>query len=305
MIVDVLFEPVNGVGDKLCDIIGAMVLCDVLDKSLHVNLNTTPIEYMVGKRLYDSSLFNIKGITIANNDQTIISRSKLLSVNPSVSLSPVAVYDYLKNKHVSPYPGMYKEIDESTVTFKSILELYKKKASDITPSDDINKNIPLGIENAIGVHVRKSDKVLENRDVSIEVNQAEHEILIEHLIRDLKKEDNNLFFVTSENKEWKETIKKMIGDNAQFIEYDVPSEDKDGYHAVLDMFTLSRCKKIYQGGVRYSTFSLVSSLIGNIELVNYAHTINDYDKCIIQLWDFSKDSPNRIQTKFKIEPEFV
>ena len=49
------------------------------------------------------------------------------------------------------------------------------------------------------------------------------------------------------------------------------------------MFCLSKCKEILQG-VKYSTFSILSSILGNGKLRNYAHFTNTYNICLIHTW---------------------
>jgi len=49
------------------------------------------------------------------------------------------------------------------------------------------------------------------------------------------------------------------------------------------MFCLSKCKEILQG-VKYSTFSILASLLGNHKLRNYAKYTNHYDVCLIHSW---------------------
>ena len=34
----------------------------------------------------------------------------------------------------------------------------------------------------------------------------------------------------------------------------------------------------------YSTFSILSALIGNVPIVNYSHLLDDYDNCWIHVW---------------------
>jgi hypothetical protein len=49
------------------------------------------------------------------------------------------------------------------------------------------------------------------------------------------------------------------------------------------MFCLSKCKEILQG-VKYSTFSILASLLGNNKLRNYSKYTNSYDVCLIHTW---------------------
>ena len=50
------------------------------------------------------------------------------------------------------------------------------------------------------------------------------------------------------------------------------------------MFSLSRCKVIIQG-VKYSTFSILASLLGNNKLINYSSICESHDTCLIHTWN--------------------
>jgi hypothetical protein len=52
------------------------------------------------------------------------------------------------------------------------------------------------------------------------------------------------------------------------------------------MFCLSKCKEILQG-VKYSTFSILASLLGNNKLRNYSNNTDSYDVCLIHSWSSS------------------
>jgi len=280
---DILFCPFNGLGDKFLDIIGACVLCDLLNKKLHINLNTNNQNFVFGSGRYDASLFNINNISISNNND-VKYNNILISENPSVSLSPIKIFNYLNNEK------------KMNISYETILHKFRENARNIKPSVDIEKYIPKDIHNAYGIHLRATDKIFTNKgDARHETEAYAHNIIITNLLNDITNiiinEDKPMFFLASEDKQWKENIKTKIinigntcNKNIIFINY---SEDSlsniEGFHSVLDLFSLSRCKRIYQG-IKYSTYSILASLIGNIELVNYANHINGYDMCIIHIW---------------------
>ena len=49
------------------------------------------------------------------------------------------------------------------------------------------------------------------------------------------------------------------------------------------MFCLSKCKDILQG-VKYSSFSILSSLLGNNKIRNYSNYTNHYNLCLHHAW---------------------
>ena len=55
------------------------------------------------------------------------------------------------------------------------------------------------------------------------------------------------------------------------INYENP-DNINNYAAVLDLFCLSKCKKIYQGD-KSSNYSNIAAIIGNNKLMNYSHLL--------------------------------
>ena len=74
-------------------------------------------------------------------------------------------------------------------------------------------------------------------------------------------------------------IDYFIFNNYNYDTYDT----YDNYNAILDLFCLSKCKKIYQD-VKYSTFSTIAAIIGNNELINYSYLLEDHKYCLIHLY---------------------
>ena len=60
-------------------------------------------------------------------------------------------------------------------------------------------------------------------------------------------------------------------------------EDRNS-NSVLDMFCLSKCKLILQG-VKYSSFSMIASILGARKLVNYSHLLESRDICLLPSWN--------------------
>ena len=100
-----------------------------------------------------------------------------------------------------------------------------------------------------------------------------------------------LKFVVSEDNNWKLEIKNLISNisnnnNKQIKILDIDYDNKNNYcnyNSVLDMFCLSKCKEILQG-VKYSTFSMLSSLLGNNKIRNYSKYTDSYYVCLIHNW---------------------
>ena len=61
------------------------------------------------------------------------------------------------------------------------------------------------------------------------------------------------------------------------------------------MFCLSKCKEILQG-VKYSTFSILASILGNGKLRNYSNYTNSYNICLIHSWSSVIEINNKKNT---------
>ena len=266
----------NGLGDKLLDVIGFYVICKYLNYIPNIELNSIIREYDWGNNNYDTRLFNFNDLIKINNSQCPYF---INSPCPSSSLCPYKVYIFLKN--ILP-----------EITFEEISSCYKIYSKEIIkPSEVIISKIPYNIENAYGIHLRKSDKV-KNGDIRHENTIDEFQIITDKLLVNIKNiilnEDEPVFLVVSEDEKWKNEIKNIINNTTnkkiQIIDIDYTNENNyDNYKSVLDMFCLSKCKNILQG-VKYSTFSILASILGNCKLINYSHYLNNHNICLIHTW---------------------
>jgi hypothetical protein len=267
----------GGLGDKLLELIGSAVLCKYKNFNLNVifNLNTHHFDW--GINVYDERLFNfnIDNVTFIKHKPCIY--SELITVC-STDISPYNLQLFLQNA----------SLEELSTYYKSI-------ATKIKPSNVIQKDIPNGLSESYGIHLRKTDKVLSAPELCHENTFQEFDIITEKLLKDVYKiimnEPTPSFLLVSEDLNWKDEIYKKISEisvelnkpiNLISISYD-ESNNMIGYHSVLDMFCLSMCKKILQG-VKVSTFSTVAALIGGVPIVNYSHLLDNYDTCFIHVW---------------------
>lgn len=272
----------NGLGDKLLDLIGFYVICKCLDYQPNVSFNNDVVDFPWGNNNYDIELFTFNDFTVTNDYDDC--HYYVHSPNPSSSLCPYNVYTFLK-------PLLPK------ITFEEISQLYNVYSKEIIkPSDIILSKIPNNIERAYGIHLRKSDKVGKNVDIRHENLIDEFSIITNQLlftVRDIiVAEDYPTFIIVSEDDEWKNEIKEIIhrisvrnNKKIQILEIDYTNEnDYANYKSVLDMFCLSKCKEILQG-VKYSTFSILASLLGHCKLRNYSTHLNSNNLCLIYSWN--------------------
>jgi hypothetical protein len=279
----------NGLGDQLLDVVGFFIIC----KYLNYKPNITFSDSGWGK--YDMQLFNFSDVEFSNKN----CKFYLTSPNPSASLSPYKVYIYLKDF----VPELtFEQISNDFV-------LYSKNI--IKPSGIITSNIPNGIEKAHGIHLRKSDKINNCGDIRHFSSTNEFEIMTAKLLEDVTNiisiENEPTFLIVSEDNNWKLEISNIINNIAdtnnkkiKMLKIDYTNENNySNYRSVLDMFCLSKCKEILQG-VKYSTFSLLASLLGNLKLRNYSHYTESYDFCLIHVWSSLLEVNNK-KTIFDIE----
>jgi hypothetical protein len=270
---------VNGLGDKLLDLIGFFILCKYLNYIPQIRFEQSH-KFEWGNNHYDNRLFKFNQFIISNQPCPYYIKQS----SPSVSLCPYQVYEFISKFRPK-------------ISFEMISNdfiVYSKQL--IQPSNIILSNIPNGIENAYGIHLRKSDKINNNHNQHTIRHQntlSEFEIITNNLLNDIKQiiidENEPTFLIVSEDIEWKNEMTNRVLSLAndkpiQILEinYNTPTHYSN-YNSVLDMFCLSKCKEILQG-VKYSTFSILASLIGNRNLRNYSYLIPNYDICLIHNW---------------------
>lgn len=278
MATDVWFRCNNsGLGDRLLDTIGFYVICKYLNYNPYLKLNCAGTPQWGN---YDERLFVFTGLNTTQSQSQLY----IHSPNSSASLSPYKVYEYVKQF----LPN---------ITFEEIATEFSSAAKCIIkPSAVITKQIPANIENAVGVHLRKSDKVSETGNPHLCTKsdfQLIHSKLIDTIVEIIMTEDKPTFFVVSEDKAWRQEIQDLIANKivvpnrnkAIVLQADYTNDNYENFESVLDMFCLSKCKTILQG-VNFSAFSTVAALMGSNKLVNYSHHLNRYRymNCMIHLW---------------------
>ena len=273
----------NGLGDKMLDVISFCVLCKFLNYTPHVSLNSIIKNFVWGPDVYDNRLFIYNDIVLADSNKCDYF---VESPNPSLSSCPYNVYLFIK-----------KFLPD--ITFEDVSKEYETHAKHVMqPSVEIVSKFPKEIEDAYGVHLRKTDKVNVQPTQGVaglcENSPDEFKIIIDALIVDLKNivivENEPSFLFVSEDYEFREEIKTIIEvfaeenkKNIKIINIDYNTNDAFlNYISVMDMWCLSRCKQIFQG-VKYSTFSVLASLLGSCKIVNYADLLNN-DINLIDAW---------------------
>lgn len=268
------FVPRSGLGDQLLDTIGFLVICKIKCKTpvLEWCKNALLYEQPWGQANYSIDLFkfpeNVEFVDII--DKSI---PTFISINTGASFNIINLRNYL---------GM---------PASTIIEEYNTITRSILPG---NIKFTNDISKCIGIHLRRTDKI-KNKGDPIDIRHettleeySEVIIRLKECVRTMISNSGDYyvwFFVCSEDKEYKNqfmneliSITKMYNKSAKF--YNPIYNNLDGSEAVIDMFSLSKCHCILQG-IKYSTFSIIASIIGNNILYNFA---KHDDKSLLNLW---------------------
>jgi len=284
-----LINGYSGIGDRICDIVGPYIIAKYLGYKLNILFN--PI---IGNKhewgitnIYDIRLFDFdNNIKVFNNENDYNNNCKYyIKLNShAISSAPYNIYKFIKNYN-------------DNITFEEIINNWNNYANEIIkPSKIIQDNIPENLNNCFGIHLRKTDHIRNNSIYNgSSTRPDEFNIIINALFNDvcniILTEDNPSFLLTSEDNDWKEQFKNTLltfanNNNKTIVfinvKYDY-SNTYDNYNAILDLFCLSKCKKIFQG-VKNSTYSNSAAIIGNTEIINYSHKLVCYPNCLIQLY---------------------
>ena len=278
----------SGLGDRLCDIIGSYIIAKYLGYKLNIIFNPViGLKHAWGNtHIYDIRLFdfNDENIKIFNNQNDInLNYNYYIRINHhAISSSVYSIYKFIKN---------FKDI-----TIGEIIDNYYNYVNEIIkPSKLIQDNIPENLNNCYGIHLRKSDTIKPN-DNNHGATLEQYNIMINLLFNDIcniiLNENEPSFLLVSEDYEWKnyyknELVKFANNNNKKIniinLNYDY-SNIYDNYNDVLDLFCLSKCKKIFQC-CKHSTFSVCAAIIGNVEIINYSHIFESYKTYLIHLYN--------------------
>jgi len=272
----------SGLGDKMLDILGFYVICKFLNYNPKIKFNNSQYYFDWGISNFDLRLFDFHNIELVDNDENTPFYIK--AINSSSTMSPYKGYEFVS-----------KFLPElSYETFSSYYSEYAKDV--IRPSSIILEKIPHGLENSYGIHLRKSDKVNDNENLSHYISRTEFDIITQKIIEDItyiiQNEELPSFLIVSEDNNWKHEFKMIINKisaendktiNIIDIDYGI-GEFYMNYNGILDMFSLSKCKEILQG-VKYSTFSMTASLLGKNKIRNYSRYLPTKDISLVHSWN--------------------
>jgi hypothetical protein len=267
----------NGLGDRLLDVIGFVALCKKNGVRGSISWADHNHNFRWGPAIYDLDLLDFSELSeiveIKSKGSPIRAWDELFidNINQSATLSPF-------NIHV------HREKTDINKTVKDFIESAQK----IKVSEKIEKHIFKDLENYIGIHLRRTDKIkqeLHGSNALHETSTKQYENLMKNLLNkikeDIRSSESDKFYVVSDDIEYKKIFVEKILDIAKTenkeIKVHITSQDDlpentlklMGAYELYELFSLSKCKKIYQG-IKYSTYSLFAALKSQVPIVNFS-----------------------------------
>lgn len=279
----------SGFGDRIVDAWAAITIAKLLNPTAQLSILWDPKginfkDYYRSK--YSTSLFSISNCMFTSSmDQTLHMPSsmhfnsdikqEICIQTVSSSIDQIILRDGYEWGNSTP-ERIYESMDyyglDKTITLEQIIECYREVAQSTEPAPEINTFIPTDINNRIGIHVRRNDKLVETeknhsmtQQTWLTVQQRAKQ-QIEHCIR-----NDKALFICSDDLEYKRELVEEInrnGGDVKTIDSTLLLDQPAGYAALCDFFALSRCRQTIQMS-KYSTFSIAAAIVGQVPLMNF------------------------------------
>ena len=274
-------RPVNGLGDKLLDVCGFALLCRLTGHAALVGwAGRRPAESVrwgggVYTRTYDAALVDLSALGV------------VAVAEPPPEAVELEVTARLGVAFSAPL--LAATLGVPAWELPHLVDAWTETARRVRPGPLVQAALPPGLAGCTGVHLRRSDKV---RDPAKDAFDARHEMtaaecaatmraLMQQVEGDLRwaaPYELLRFFVCSDEPDAKARFEAWLAERSraldrrcEFVEPLPPGQPAvpEGYSAAVDLFCLSRCRRIYQGS-KHSSFSVAAGLIGGCELHNFA-----------------------------------
>jgi hypothetical protein len=290
----------SGFGDRILDLWSVIVVTRILGEKC-VCKWLSGSQYPGFHSEYDTSLFTLPDTTWAKPDQAPpINKDTIFGSNGKIwghymlNVLPKGII----NNQIFPLntfwgttsiDRIYHGLDFyglHNISHKELLDEYFYMTKNTVPCKKLNDRI--NTEGAIGIHIRLSDKCVDvPNDFTMSKDEYENiKRKCKDFIAQQDPSDSN-FFVCSEDQTACNDMKMYIQGLGKTVVNVDHTDLKHDEHAILDFFSLSRCKFIVQC-TKYSTFSIAASLINNIPLVN----MYGYERNALKIWSKTSDIRN-------------
>lgn len=252
-----------GLGDRLLDILGLRVIMKLLNIDEAMISWRNDMGRYCNRELIDFISLNMR----ICQKENVQNKNNIHRTICSVTLSPYNIW-------------MLKP----SVGINEIIQLYIETAKDIEKCLQIDRLVPDYINNCIGIHMRRTDKILQSPQSTHEMNYEEyhimHERLLKHitkLIKDQSKEQSLHFYLCSDDLPYKQILANKIKNIALENEKEIIIHKTDPHifqenqseYDLYEMLCLFKCKEILQG-TKYSTYSTFASLMSQKPIYNFS-----------------------------------
>ena len=258
----------TGLGDKLLDLCGTAVLADYFKDALHISCTATLVtcddSCQWGAYRSEDILFDYGSFCKEPPDESNDVRVWNVHCPPGCSLHPLKIHKLINRRF-------------SLDSVEDIKEKFKRFAKNLRPGERVTRCLPQDFSGALGIHLRKSDKVGVEHNAMHGTSLSDFEDIMQRLKQLVLREiaiGRRKFYVCSEDAAWRDEfhvfIRRRVPDAILLTpDFSLVSDTSDNLNAVVDMFALSQCDGILQG-IGYSTFSMVASMIRGIPIINFS-----------------------------------
>ena len=221
---------VTGLGDRLLDICAVMTKNP--DSKIHIKWN-------IGKD-QERSVYDTKLIQLDNGDisEDTVSCSQNIEINPTK-------------------PGANAPSIDKVDTFRQM-------AKRIKPAHVLEEVLPP--TSYIAIHIRGTDKFNDmNPNDPIGVSTEQYKNIKSKCLEYVKTHLDKTYLICTDDEKLKSEFIQECGEGMKIVEI---KDYKNLDRAIVDLFAISRAELVIQC-TKYSTFSIIASLIGGIPLINY------------------------------------
>lgn len=278
-----IYEPAYGrLGDWLLSVVGFAALSRLRGRLPIVQWQRVDTVHQDGG--YATFLFALDEIVMT--DQPVgAGIDRYSTFRPGYGFSPFFVRAAAKAANVS-------------ASLADVSAAFRRAAWHVRPSRAVLRALPPGLEAAVGVHLRRSDKVkvLEAsggkmpEEVGWEQTPADFDTITRHvrahLLALLEERPEAAFYLASEDTGWRAEFASFIANASRGRATVLPpasAGEGSGFAAAADLFALSRCASVVQG-VKHSSFSLAAALVGDVPLVNFGAQVAGWDRNLVRLY---------------------
>jgi hypothetical protein len=270
----------SGFGDRILDLWPVIVVTYLLQQKCTCKW-LSGSQYPGFHSEYDTSLFSLPNTTWATQDEEApIEKTRIFGSDGKIwgNFMKHFMTHGIINGQIFPMntfwgttsiERMYNELPFyglHNVTKQQLCDAYYYVTKNTIPCKKIQERI--NTQGAIGIHIRLSDKCVENPD-AFTMSKQEYEVIKQKCKDFIAQQDGSCkFFVCSEDQSAVNDMKAYIRQIGKHVVEVDHADLKHDEHSLLDFFSLSHCQIIVQC-TKYSTFSIAASLINRVPLINF------------------------------------